>query len=544
MVITTMQEEMDRFLKASKSQELSPYYLSYEITEKDILSISSSFGNVKDKYHKTTAHLDVDVRVGSYQFDNSHPLRNNSMFGNYRESFSAKVPTNFNPAALRNRILNLTERAYRKAKTDYLTAKANSDIQAEAEDISADFSAAPVVVEYESIAKDQFDLKYWVERIEKVTSPFKSQTKIYKADASLTAVNEVRWFVNSEGSKIQHFDKSYYLTILVVSRAEDGMEIPKHRTFYTRDLNSFPNDGDLLKVVYSMIDEVNELRDAPVLTAYTGPSIFSGAASGVLFHEVLGHRIEAQRMKNTEDNKTFKHKINTRVLPEDISVVSDPTKSKFMGLELNGSYRFDNQGVKAQPVKVIENGVLKSFLLSRTMIEGFSQSNGHGRKAVGRNVASRQSNLIVKTSSPKTDAQLKQMLIEQIKKQKLDYGLYFDDVFGGFTHTTWGGANSFNVIPIRVYKIYQDGREELYRGVDIIGTPLATLKEIKAVGERYSVFNGSCGAESGMVSAALVSPPIYVDKIEIQRKPKSFDRPPILEPVLGDKEYDNKESKL
>jgi len=544
LLITTMTEEMKRFQRASQNQELPPYYVSYEITETDELAISSSFGSILTQEHQKQANLDIDLRVGDYRFDNTHPLRNNSFFGNFRQSFTSLVPSDYSPTSLRNRIWNLTEQAYRKVTKDYLAAKANDTIQAAAEDSSADFSKSTKVIEFEAIDKDQFDMKLWVKRIKKITAPFKLQTKIYRADAKLNTRNEVRWFVNSEGTKIQHFQKSYYLSLMVVSRAEDGMEIPRHKTFYTSDLSNFPSDEELLVVVKNMLKEVNELREAPILKAYTGPAIFSGQASGVLFHEVLGHRVEAQRMKNASDNKTFKHKLNKKILNEDISIISDPTLSSFKKIELNGHYRYDNQGVKAQPVDIVKDGVLKNFLLSRTLVDGFSRSNGHGRKSVGNNASARQSNLIIKTSHPQTDQQLKQKLIAQIKLQKLDYGLYFDDVVGGFTYTSWGRANSFNVIPIRVYKIFPDGREELHRGVDIIGTPLATLEEIKAVGDHYSIFRGYCGAESGLVPASLASPPIYLSKIEIQRKAKSFDRPPILEPVLDNKEFTPQETGL
>ncbi len=543
LLIKTMDEELKRFQEASKDQKLPPYYISYEITELEKVQVTSSFGAILKSNFSKQAYLDIDLRVGDYNFDNTHPLRNNSMFGNYRQSFSKLIPVDFNAKPLRNRIWYLSEQAFRKAKEDYVTAKANDTMQAEAEDNSADFSKADVVVDYEPIQKDKLDLDLWSSRIKKLTTPFKAEADIYRAEAQFTATNEVRWFVNSEGSKIQHFQKNYYLSLVVVSRAEDGMEIPRHRTFFTADINKFPTDDELSQVVKSMIREVKELKEAPILNAYTGPAIFSGKASGVLFHEVLGHRIEAQRMKNASDSKTFKHRLNKKVLNEDISVISDPTLNILENSELNGHYRYDNQGVKAQPVTVIENGILKNFLLSRTMVKGFSKSNGHGRKAVARNSASRQSNLIIKTSTPYTDSQLKAMLIKQVQQQNLEYGLYFDDVVGGFTYVSWGNPNTFKVIPIRVFKIYPDGSEELYRGVDIIGTPLSTFEEITAAGDHYSVFNGYCGAESGAVPVALASPPIYLTRIEIQRKAKSFDRPPILQPVLDNKEFEQESSR-
>ncbi|MCW9016003.1 MAG: metallopeptidase TldD-related protein [Kangiellaceae bacterium] len=537
VLIKTMSNELDKFMSLTQSQDLPAYYTSYEITEVEQVSVTSSFGSLLDSNYKNSAHLDVDLRVGNYQFDNTHPLRKNSLATDRRIAFTSVVPVSFEAEPLKNRIWFLTEQAYRKAKEDYLTAKANDKIQAAAEDKSADFSKAPVEVKYEAIKKDRLDLEYWKKRIKAVTKPFKSQAEIYKADANFTALNEARWFVNSEGTKVQHFQKSYYLSLIVVSRSEDGMEIPRHRTYFTRDVNKFPSRQELVADAEEMIKEISELKNAPILNAYSGPAIFSGKASGVLFHEVLGHRLESQRMKNAEDTKTFKHKLNKNVVNKNISVVFDPTLKSLEGKELNGHYRFDNQGVKAQPVTVIDKGILKSFLLSRTLVNGFKKSNGHGRKTYGRNVTSRQSNLIVKTEESFTESQLEKMLIAEVKRKKLDYGLIFDDVVGGYTYTGWGRTNSFNVSPIRVYKLYPDGRKVLHRGVDIIGTPLATFDEILAAGEEYDVINGICYAESGRVPSSLASPPILLSKIEVQRQAKSFTRPPILEPVLDDKEY-------
>src|SRR5207244_2004540 len=174
-----------------------------------------------------------------------------------------------------------------------------------------------------------------------------------------------------------------------------------------------------------------------------------------------------------------------------------PTLRRLDGSDLAGFYRYDDEGVKARRVAVVEHGVLKTFLMARSPIEGFASSNGHGRAQLGLAPVARQSNLVVETAEPHSEAELKRMLIDEIKRENKPYGLLFDDIEGGFTITMRFIPNAFNVMPVMVYRVYPDGREELVRDVDFIGTPLTTFSKIVAADDHMAVFNGMCGAESG-----------------------------------------------
>jgi predicted Zn-dependent protease len=277
-----------------------------------------------------------------------------------------------------------------------------------------------------------------------------------------------------------------------------------------------------------MIHDLEALRVAPVADAYTGPAILSGRASGVFFHEIFGHRVEGQRQKTAEDAQTFKGKIGEQVLSKNFSVYFDPTLRHLANTDLDGYYTYDNQGVKARRVTVVENGVLKTFLMSRTPVQGIAQSNGHGRGQVGLSPVARQSNLVVEVSPSAVQLDLKKLLIAEIKKQGLPFGLYFDEIEGGFTFTGRTMPNSFNVLPLMVYRIYADDHEEVVRGADLIGTPLTTFSKIVAADKNVAVFNGFCGAESGSVPVSASSPGIFVTQIEVQKKAKSQERIPLL----------------
>jgi len=250
----------------------------------------------------------------------------------------------------------------------------------------------------------------------------------------------------------------------------------------------------------------------------------------VFFHEIFGHRVEGHREKDPTSSQTFKNSIDKKILPEFLNVVFDPTIAYIQGKPVSGYYKYDDEGILGQRVETVKNGIFSNFLMSRIPIQNFPNSNGHGRKQIGYQAISRQSNLIVEATQTFTKEELRQKLIEEAKKQNKEYGLFFDKVSGGFTFTTRYVPNSFNVTPIIVFKVYVDGRpDELVRGVDLIGTPLTTFSNVVAAADDIGIFNGICGAESGGVPVSAVSPSLLVSKIEVQKKVKSQAKPPILE---------------
>jgi predicted Zn-dependent protease len=268
---------------------------------------------------------------------------------------------------------------------------------------------------------------------------------------------------------------------------------------------------------------------SPLNDPIVGPALLTGRAAAVFFHEVFGHRAEGHRQKDVNEGQTFAKKVNEPILPDFLTVVDDPTMKKLGNEDLLGYYQYDDEGVKAQRVVLVDHGVLKNFEMSRSPLVDFPTSNGHGRRQIGASPVSRQGNLIVESNKTVTNAQLRVKLIELIKQQGKPYGLLIDDIAGGFTFTGRGQPQAFQVQPLVVYKVFADGRpDELVRGVDIVGTPLAALTKIVATGDTPEVFNGYCGAESGSVPVSAASPAILTSELEVQKKQSSTDRPPIL----------------
>jgi TldD protein len=366
-------------------------------------------------------------------------------------------------------------------------------------------------------------------RLSDYSAVFLKHKHVLKGTANITYSYERKYFVSSEGSSITENRITCRLFIRGETQADDGMVLPVHLSYFGFSPDDLPSHEQILSDVEEMAALLIQMRTAPVADSYAGPALLSAESAGVFFHEIFGHRIEGHRLKEEDDAQTFKKKVNEKVLHENLSVYFDPGIERYDDFFLNGSYKYDCEGQRGQRVDIVADGILLGFLMSRTPIEGFSHSNGHGRAQAGYQTVTRQSNLIVETDTPYTETQLREMLILEAKRQGKEYGYYFVQTIGGFTTTGRFMPNSFNVTPVVVYRIYVDGRDdELVRGVDLVGTPLAIFSNIEAAGDTPGVFTGTCGAESGGVPTSTVSPMLFVTQIETQRKPKGQERLPIL----------------
>ena len=536
VVLNAMKVELARSMEQLKKQPTPPYFLSYEVIETESLGAAGSFGSLlsSTKLNRQRS-LNIDLRVGSYKLDNSHPIRGTSPIPMDNVSVFP-LPIDDDPAALRGLLWYFTDQKYKRSIEQLISVKTNVKVKAEETDKAGDFSPTKAETYTEPIAANEaVDLKLWEEKVRKYSLPFQRYGNIYSARVSFLATRQIRYFVSSDGASIETSEPAYRILISAFSKAADGMELPRYETFFSTTLAGLPSDEVVLASVTRITKELMALKNAPLTEPYAGPAILSPRATGVIFHEIFGHRIEGQREKREDSSQTFRDKVGKKVLPEFLSVYADPTLQKSGATELAGFYKFDNEGVKARRVTLVDNGTLKNFLMSRLPVDGFPESNGHGRRATGYNVAGRQSNLIISAATSVSRDELKKMLIEEVKKAKLEYGLYFEDVAGGFTIIGRSQPNVFEVIPLMVYRIYLDGREELVRGVDLIGTPLTVFTRIIAADNQVGAFNGTCGAESGQVPVSASGPSLLISQIEVQKKAKSQELSPILAPPFDDK---------
>jgi predicted Zn-dependent protease len=530
-VLLAAQAELQRDFTALKSDATPPYYLSYDLADSTIVAVTGSFGTLTHSgaSHHRSAH--VDVRVGDYALDNTHQVRGKAGVLSGNGNSAVTLPLDDDALPLRAALWLETDKRYKKSVAQFAAVQTNNQVKVEQEDKSADFSKEPPQRFLEPAPKPveaEVDRKAWEAKVRKYTAPFHQFGDLYNATATLQADQEIRWFVDSNGSLDQTSTTYYRLFIEAEAHAADGMQLPRYESFAALTPQGLPDDATVLKAVAKMISDLKALRAAPVVDPYTGPAILSGRATAVFFHEVFGHRIEGHRQKSESEGQTFKKMVGQPILPTFLSVNFDPTLKSYAGTDLVGSYLVDDEGVLAKPVVAVKDGILENFLMGRSPIDGFPASNGHGRAQAGFEPVARQSNLVILNSKPEPRAELKKQLLAQIKQQGKPFGLFFDDIQGGFTLTGRSIPNAFNVLPIMVYRVYPDGKEELVRGVDLVGTPLTTFSKIVAADDEKSVFNGICGAESGGVPVSASGPAILISQIEVQKKAKAQERDPIL----------------
>lgn len=529
-ILQVMFEELDRSYTILQEEEQPPYYVSYEISQENSLTVNGSFGQVFVENRDQLNRLYLEVRVGSFELDNTHPVPMSGFgFGGLLEELdSPGIPLD-HADALRTVLWLETDKAYKQALNDYANVLSGMQSQVEEDDQSGDFSSAPKETYTASSVEFEDNGELLRTKVEQYTSSFSGANHILTNDVSISQAIETRWFVNTDGTRIKDVSSLYYISITASSKAEDGMILQRTLTYQGDSPEVIFDDEKIIADTKQLIIDLEALQEAPVAEPFEGPAILSGRASGVFFHEILGHRLEGHRQKHVDEGQTFKDKVGEVILPVNFSVIFDPTITHYSGAQLAGDYRYDSEGVKAQRVVVVDRGILKQFLMSRTPIEGFPASNGHGRKSADANViVPRQSNMFVEVENAVTPEELEQMLIDQVNEQGKEYGLYVDDIQGGFTNTGRFGPNAYSVLPVLVYKIYVDGTRELIRGVNLIGTPLTTFSRVEQASTEIALFDGMCGAESGWVPVSTVAPSILVSQIEVQRADQSRNIPPIL----------------
>jgi predicted Zn-dependent protease len=344
-----------------------------------------------------------------------------------------------------------------------------------------------------------------------------------------------RYQVNSEGASIVTGNTYVRFIYSLYSRTADGMDLSRVKIYDSDKPGDIPDEKVIARDIDASIAELKALRAAPPEQPYSGPVLLENRAAGVFFHEILGHRMEGHRQKSEESGQTFAKKVGQPIMPDFLSVYDDPTQYAQGGQFLRGFYRYDDEAVAARRTSLVENGVLKGFLMSRSPIKDFPASNGHGRRSEGHGVVARQGNLVAVSSKAVPYAELRRRFIDEIRKAKKTFGLLVTDISGGYTITERNLPQSFSVQVTMGYKVYADGRpDEAVRGLNLIGTPLQTFSRILVTGDDPAVFNGSCGAESGWVPVSAVAPSLLFSEMETERVQKSNAMPPLLKPPYTD----------
>lgn len=527
-ILDILKAENEREMAALGKQKDPAYYLSYQVVEQRVVNLDSEGGALITDSDDIIRNLDVEVRVGKPELDNSRALADDTNGLNAPLTRRGSVPFGEDKQALSNALWLETDRRYREAvsalgyvRQDQATLKTRA--------VAPDFSPEPPEVHVEAPTRLEFDKARWVERLKRCSAKaLKGQAT--RGSCGVVFQQTTAYLVNSEGSQVQTSWTNAQLSVSVGVKADDGMNLARLEQRFGRTPADLPPDGEVDKMIATVTGDLDALHEAPLAEPYVGPAILEGRAAGVFFHEVFGHRIEGHRQKDLTSGQTFASYVGRDIAPEWLSVYDDPEIVTLNGIQLNGFYRYDDEAVRARRVKLIDRGKLVGFLMGRNPIPGFPHSNGHGRRSPEFPPVARQGNLVVEVARSVARTDLEKMLIEEIKRQHRPYGMIFTDISGGFTNTSAFAPQAFKVNPVMAFRLYPDGRRELVRGIDISGTPLVALQSIRAASREIETFNGVCGAESGWVPVSASAPSLLLEKLEVEKGFIPPDRPPVLQP--------------
>ena len=528
-------EHLQHYLGAlRKADSLTPYFLEYRVNDTVFHSFQANRGGVIEDKSGASRYLGVEARVGSPKFDNTHPMRENLDFTAWEGYQNIRIPYESEGKSAEQALKVASDFAFRAAKDQFIKIKANVDVRPAENDTGLDFAPAPSAKAVEPSpppppARKKLDSLY--ARIRRASRLFANHPQLYSTQIDFNFHQVRKLLVNSEGTSLAHCETFGNINLYVETKAQDGMILWLTRDFFFQEVPvDFPYDS-LAQAAEILMRKLDTLRTAPVMETYVGPVILKNIAAAVFTHEVFGHRVEGHRQKAVDEGQTFATKINQTLTATFVSIIDDPTLASAGGIPLNGHYRYDDEGVASRPTMLMENGVFKDFLFSRSVLSPKGKSNGHGRGVLGLAPTARMGNTILQASRTVPAASLRDSLRALLKRTGKPYGLLLHDISGGFTYTGRDLPQSFRVEPLYVNQIFADGRpDRVVRGVDAVGTPLVSLRQIAAAGDDPAVFNGYCGAESGWIPVSAIAPSILLESMEFESRAKDQNMPPILTP--------------
>jgi predicted Zn-dependent protease len=508
-----------------------PYYVGYTVRDVEATQIGARYGSLYDDSTRHDRLIVADVRVGSYELDSSGGSETLLLLGADGPSWVAPkdAPLEPDPAALRNSLWLVTDEKYKEALANFLKKRSRAVYREAGEERAPSFTRETPQRHVDPARPLALDRDRWRRIARQVSALFRAHPHVFDSGVRVMTNRQVRWIATSEGTRLVTESTIVGLHVAATARAPDGQLLEDGRDFYGRTEADLPSEAALRTAVAELAAELKALQSAPVIDPYTGPAILEPEAAGVLFHEAVGHRLEGERLDDDKEGQTFKGQIGRPVLPTFLSVSDDPTQTMAAATPLNGSYAFDDQGTPAQRVALIRDGLLESYLLSRQPVKPFTRSNGHGRAQGGRMPTARMANLLVESRKAVSHEELKRQLLAEVRRQGRPHGLIIRDISGGNTNTTSYGYQAFKGTPRLVYRVdAATGKEELVRGVELVGTPLASVNKVLATDDAPRVFNGFCGAESGYVPVSTIAPALLVGEIELQRVARQNERGTVL----------------
>jgi len=498
-----------------------PFYLSYLIRDEEQWRIQAKYGSViHDTYDRRRSAF-ADVRVGSYRSDQ---IREGGLHDNDKEAESysyVDLPYGAQAEGLRHGLWRLTDARYREAVESLLEKRSHALTYLDSHRNLPSFEKREAVVDIDWRDFPSLDHDYWTRFVERASKTIRRFETIKDSHVEFEADHSCRIFANAEGSRLVQCRPIWSLECYLWMLAPDGNAFPWTIKHSVTDPDELPDEKSFLREIREAVGILDRVSKAPTIRSFCGPALLEPIPAGLLIHEAVGHRLEGNRLLSPEEGQTFRDSTGQTILPRFLSMRDDPRMDRLDGKSLVGHYRFDDEGVIAQSADLVQRGRLQGFLTTRTGIRRGHRSNGHARSRYHQRPISRMGVLVVEAEEGLGPSELKQVLLEEIRRKGAPFGIRVIDATGGETTTDAYNFQAFLGEINLASRVYPDGREELIRGANFVGTPLNGIHNIVAAGDRLEIDNAYCGAESGYVPVSTISPAMVLSELELQSKPDS-----------------------
>ena len=557
VVLKAMRDELDHSKGLAAVNLEKPYFISYSLEDGEAFTASASLGGLIASTNSIFRVPRVQVRVGDYQFDNTNYVGSGLSFGSRYDI--ERFPIENSYPVLRRYLWLATDQNY-KAAVESLARKRAALRNMSAADPIQDFARAEPTRLIEDISGSKLDQAAWLARVRAVSEIFSEFPKVLGSNVELQAIRGTRRLVNSEGSEVRTTGDVLFLRVRAVGQASDGMRLHDSVVIHSLDFGRDLNEAELGRETRKVAEDITALTRAPAGDTYNGPVLFEGVAAAQLFAQVLGRNLVVTRRPVNEPGRSnafptseLEGRMAARILPEWIDVVDDPTQKELNGKKLFGNYWVDFEGVAAKRLIMVEKGVLKNFLLTRQPVSGFSGSNGRARLPGPFGAAAAAiSNLFVRASQSVAVADLKKQLLDICKARNQQYGIIvrkldfpssaaFEEVrhLIAVNANDGSGSHPFS-LPILIFKVYPDGKEELIRGVRFRELNVRSLRDIRAAGNDTNIFdyldNGAplalLGAGAYAAETSVIAPSVLVDDLEVRKLDDELPKLPIVPPPM------------
>lgn len=555
LLLKAMRDEMARSRTLMVASLEKPYFISYELDDSETLSISGTLNGIVRSNRARFRAPRVQVRVGDYRFDNTNYVGSGVLFGT-RYNLEGFPLENAYPV-LRRYLWLATDQTYKSAVEAIARKRAALKNVAAVEDIP-DFAPAQPAKVITDIPADRIDEEPWLARVRELSGVFAHYPEIRGSGVEFEAVRNTHYLMTSEGAEVRVPERVALVRAVAAGQAPDGMIVRDSVTFQSLDLNSMPLEPEMRRAMESLAANVTALARAPAGESYNGPVLFEGVAAAQIFAEVLGRNLALTRKPVMEPGRPgampeseLEGRQGSRILPEWMDVVDDPTQSQWRGRPLFGHYLVDLEGLKPAPLHMVEKGVLKNFFLTRQPVRGFAGSNGRARLPgnFGANMAG-LSNLFVSARQTVSASELKRKLIQLCQSRGKPWGVLvrrmdfpssasMEEARRLLNASAQGGGAAHPVSPpILAYRVWPDGREELVRGLRFRAFNVRSLRDIEAAGDDSNVFDyldngapfGLIGARPYSAESTVVAPSVLIDDLDLKKSEDELPKLPIVPP--------------